>query len=441
VLGAVMNALPLCVVRPRTTQEVSQALAYLYKHHVPVVPYGGGSGVMGGAIPSPGGVMLDVGPLNRILALDEANLAVTAQSGIVLGTLEAWLNERGYIGGHYPQSIDVAHLGGLLATRSAGQFSTMYGNIEDLVLGLEAVLPDGEVVRIPDVPRRSAGPDLRHVWLGSEGAFGVITEVTLKIFPRPEERWIGAYAVPSMRAGLSMIQAIVRPGWRPAVVRLYDEIETQRGFTDATEQGEAILLLLCEGPAGQAECEGQAIDRIARATPGVRALGPAPVHAWLAHRNDVREFYRYVGMGVLVDTIEVAAKWTVVADLYERTLAELKARVPELMVASAHSSHSYQQGTNLYFVIAAQPPRDPAAAERVYWSIWSCVMETVLSHGGTISHHHGIGRVRARWMKAELGSAYPLLTRLKAALDPRQLMNPGTLLPNPGESPAEGHSE
>ena len=151
------------------------------------MPYGGGSGVTGGAVPEAESVVLDLGDMNRILRLDAENMTVTVQPGVFLADLEAWVNERGFITGHYPQSIDVAQVGGLVATFSAGQFSTKYGNIEDMVAGLEAVLPSGEVMRVQYLPRRAVGPDLRQLWVGSEGAFGVITEVTLKLFPKPAE--------------------------------------------------------------------------------------------------------------------------------------------------------------------------------------------------------------------------------------------------------------
>ncbi|HEY3367328.1 MAG TPA: FAD-binding oxidoreductase [Symbiobacteriaceae bacterium] len=425
---------PLCVIKPTGTDEVSRALAYLQDRRVAVVPYGGGSGVSGGAEPVPGSVVLDVGAMDRILRLDEENLTVTAQAGVFLGRLEAWLNKHGYMCGHYPQSIDVAQVGGLVATRSSGQFSTKYGNIEDLLVGLEAVLPGGEVVRVKNVPRRSVGPDLRQLWLGSEGAFGIITEVTLKIFPTPAERTLQAYAVPSVRDGLQIIQGVMREGWRPAVVRLHDAVEAQRSYDAFVQAGESILLVLSEGPAGYARLEGAGIDRIALAG-GARALGPAPVAAWLKHRNDVDDFTKYLSMGILVDTIEVAAPWTAIAEIYDRAIQRLTTEVPEVLVASAHSSHSYPQGTNLYFVIGAQPPQDPAEVERVYGAIWSRVMETALAGGGTICHHHGVGKWRAPWVPAELGSAYRLLQGLKQVLDPMGQMNPGTLLPAPGAQP------
>jgi alkyldihydroxyacetonephosphate synthase len=425
---------PLCVVRPQSTAEVAAALAWLYDHGVAAVPYGGGSGVCGGALPPAGAVSIDLAALDQKLQIDEENLTVTAQAGVVLSKLEAWLEKKGYTTGHYPQSIDLATVGGLVATRSAGQFSTKYGNIEDLLVGLEAVLPDGRVVRTGPVPRWAAGPDLRGLWLGSEGAWGIITEVTLKLFPKPAERWLQAFAVPTMRDGLMLIQGILREGWRPAVVRLHDPAEAERSYPGAVREGEAILLVLSEGPAGYAQAEGRAISRLAEAAAavaaGLRPIGTGPVEEWLEHRNDVRLFYQLTDMGILVDTIEVAAGWPQIGDIYEQVTGRLRREVPEVISATGHSSHSYPQGTNLYFIVVAQPPRDPAEVERVCRSIWSIVMETTLACSGSIVHHHGIGRLRAPWLPRQLGTAYPLLEALKQALDPRGLMNPGALLPD-----------
>ncbi|HEY8346017.1 MAG TPA: FAD-binding oxidoreductase [Symbiobacteriaceae bacterium] len=430
-VGAPEPPPPICVVRPRTTEEVSTIMSLLHRERIPVIPYGGGSNVCGGAKAStPDSVVIDLGSMNRILSLDKANLMVTVQAGLYQSQLEAWLNERGYISGHYPQSFDLAQVGGLVATRSAGQFSTKYGCIEDLVMGLEAVLPTGEVVRIKPAPRKSTGPDLRHIWLGSEGTFGVITEVTLKIFPKPAQRWLHAYAVPSMDVGLGIMQRFMQEGWRPAVARLRDAVETARSHKGVVQEGECILLLLSEGPAGYVKAESEALHQIVTEGGG-RPLGPKPVEDWLEHRNDVQEFYQYTAMGVIVDTVEVAAGWDQIGAIYTEVVQRVRKEVPELVVIFAHSSHCYPQGTNLYFTFGAQPPRDPKAVERVYWSIWSRIMEITLTHGGTISHHHGVGKVRIPWIADELGSSLTLLRRLKQAMDPDGLMNPGTLLPGP----------
>lgn len=430
-VGAEPGPQPLCVVRPRSTAALAEAMSFLNQAGVPAVPYGGGSGVAGGAVPAgPGMVVVDVGALDQIQVLDEMNLTVKAGAGVLLGRLEAWLNERGYIGGHYPQSIDSAQLGGLVATRSAGQFSTRYGNMEDLLVGLEAVLPDGRITRIRDLPRRSVGPDLRHLWLGSEGTLGIITEVTLKVFPKPEARHLQAFAIPTVAEGLEAIRRFMREGWRPAVVRLHDGTEAERSYGEHVMEGESILLLLSEGPQGLVAAEAEAVARhVADACPEARPLGEAPVERWLHHRNDVSMFWQLTGMGLIVETIEVAAGWSAIGTIYRDVTERLRREVPELLVVSGHSSHSYPQGTNIYFILAAQPARDPAEVARVYQTIWQKAMETTLALGGTICHHHGIGKLRAPWVPQELGTAYPLLKAVKEALDSRGLMNPGTLLP------------
>ena len=422
------NELPLCVVTPTSTEDVSTLLTFLHQHDIAAVPYGGGSGVTGGAESNADTVVIDVGKMDSMIQVDEANLTVTIQSGVGLFDLENYLKNLGYTTGHYPQSIHLAQIGGLVANRSSGQFSTKYGNMEDLLIGLEAVLPTGEIVRIKNIPRSSTGPDLRHLFLGSEGTLGVITEVTVKIFPKPAERWMCAYGINSMREGLDIIKQITRTGWNPAVIRLHDELEATKSYAEFVKEDESILLILSEGPEGYANLEGTAVEDIIQSAGG-RSLGAAPVEKWLKHRNEVSELDTYTSQGILVDTIDIAANWKDIANIYDEVTERLKKEVPELLLIAGHSSHSYQQGTNIYFILGAYPPQDPKEAERLYWKIWSKVMETTLKHHGTICHHHGVGKLRAQWMPENLGSSYLLLEKLKESLDPKGIMNRGTLLP------------
>ncbi len=419
---------PLCVISPTTTEEVSHVLAFLNDKGIPVVPYGGGSSVTGGAEPTKDSVVLNLGEMKEVLHLDTNNLTVTTQPAVIMATLEDWLNKQNYMSGHYPQSIELAQVGGLVSTRSSGQFSTKYGNIEDLVIGLEAVLPDGEIVRIKNIPRRSTGPDLRQLFIGAEGTLGIITEVTLKIFPKPAEQWMQAYAFDSVRHGLDVIQKFMQAGWKPAVVRLHDSFEASQRYVKYLNKDEAILLLVSEGPEGYAKMEGQALDTIIQAEGG-RPLGTEPVKEWFVHRNEVGALEKLTARGMIVDTIEVSAMWGDIANIYEKVITRLKAEVPELIQVAGHASHAYMQGTNLYFVLATKPFTNEAEVERVYWSIWTKVMEITLAYGGSICHHHGIGKLRANWMPEELGSSYKLLETLKYALDPNDIMNKGTLLP------------
>lgn len=418
---------PLAGVRPRSTAEVALALRVLARAGVGVVPRGGGSGVVGGAEAPSDAVVIDLGALDRIFELDEENLYVRVGAGVVLERLEAWLAERGYTTGHQPQSIAYAHVGGLVATRSSGQFSTKYGNIEDLVAGLEVVLPDGEVVRMSAIPRRAVGPDLRALWIGSEGTLGVITEVTLKIVPLPAERELRAFALPSFAAGLEAMREFMRVGWRPALVRLHDAFEARRSFAKFVAADEAILLLSSEGPATFASTEMAALERIASAHAG-RALGPTPVEAWLVRRNDVGHYEKAIAAGLIVDTIEVAAGWAAIARIHAAVCEQVPAAVGALRSISGHASHGYPHGTNLYFTFVAERAADADAAEVVYRRVWETVMRITLAEGGTISHHHGIGRLRVPWVAADLGSAHRVLVAVKQAIDPGGVMNPGVLL-------------
>jgi alkyldihydroxyacetonephosphate synthase len=418
---------PLAVVRPTSVAEVATAVRVLAAHEVAVVPRGGGSGVVGGADAPSDAVVLDLGALDGIVALDEENLHVSVGAGVGLAQLEGWLGARGYTTGHYPQSIELAQIGGLVATRSSGQFSSKYGSIEDLVLGLEVVLADGEIVRMSPMPRRAVGPDLRALFIGSEGTLGVITEVTLKIVPLPEERRTQAFALPSFADGLAAMREFMRVGWRPAVVRLNDAYEAHRGFGEWLSQGEVILLLLSEGPRSQASTEMAALSQIVQGRDG-RALGTEPVEKWLVHRNDVSHYEQYIRAGLIVDTIEVAASWSAIGRIHALVCEQVPKQVAQLRHISGHSSHSYPQGTNVYFSFAAEPAVDADAAEDAYRRIWTAVMDITLREGGTISHHHGVGRMRTPWVAADLGSAYRVLELVERALDPGGLMNPGVLV-------------
>lgn len=421
--------LPICVVRPKSAEEISEVLKYSNENQIPVIPYGGGSGVLGGGETRDiKNIVIDLSEMNKILNLNEENLTVTVEAGVFQKDLELWLNKRGYITGHYPQSIDLAQVGGLVATRSTGQFSTKYGGIEDLVLGLQAVLPNGEIIYIKPNPRRAVGPDLLNLWLGSEGMIGIITEVTLKVFPEPEDRWLQAYAIPTIREGIEIIRRIMRAGCTPPVVRLHDWLECEKPYGAFMNEGECILLFLNEGPGEICKIEGKFIDEIATKLGG-RALGSKPVEIWLKHRNDAADEYeQYGAMGILVDTIEVSGDWENIANIYEETIERVYYEVSETIYFSGHSSHSYLNGTNIYFQMGALPKKDIGDAEKVYLDIWQIVMETTLKYGGSIGHHHGVGKHRTRWLRDELGSSYKMMEAIKDAFDPNSIMNPGVII-------------
>jgi alkyldihydroxyacetonephosphate synthase len=412
------------VVRPKTAAQVSVTLAWAQRTQTPIVPFGLGSGVCGAIQAERGQVVLDLSAMNRILDLNEESLTVVAQPGMRGSDFEGALSSRGYTMGHFPQSIELSTLGGWCSTRAAGQFSTLYGNIEDMLIGCEVVVPGGEIWRLPATVRASVGPDLKNVFLGSEGTLGVFTELTFRIHPRPEHRAGQSFRLPDLAAGIEILRRTMRAGWRPAVTRLYDAIEAGRNFRVQC-QGLPVLLLLSEGPAGLVEAEEKAVAAIA-SEHGATPMGPEPVDSWLEHRNQVPDVAALIDQGLVVDTIEVAAGWDRVTELFESVCSE-GAAVPGMIAMSGHVSHCYTQGANIYFTFVASES-DPKRAIELYDRVWSLTMRHTHRVGGTIAHHHGIGRVRKAYLGEELGASVELIRRLKRAIDPLGIMNPGVLL-------------
>jgi alkyldihydroxyacetonephosphate synthase len=421
------RALPQAVLEPATTEEVARSLALCRALRVPVVPIGGGSGVCGAIEPSDACVALSTRKLAGLRRVDAVDLLAVFGAGTMGDRAEALLTPHGFTLGHWPQSIALSTVGGWVATRASGQYSTAYGSIEDLVLALEVVLPDGTVLRTRETPRAAAGPDLRQLFLGSEGTLGVVTEVTFSVRARPEASRGQAFHFDGFRAGLEPVRRALRAGFAMPVARLYDARESRRNFRDFVPRDRALLLLLHEGPAAAVGAESDAVSRLCREAGGV-GTDAAVVDHWLAHRNKVASFRSFLEQGVVVDTVEVAATWSRIGPLYDGVVAALS-RVPGVLAATAHSSHSYRSGTCLYFSFAAKPD-DPRQLRDTYAACWRAVMEATLAAGGGIAHHHGVGRVRRPWLAEEIGAAgVGVLRAVKHALDPDGLLNPGNLIP------------
>lgn len=427
--------LPLALVEARDTAQVSRTLELCRRARVPVVPFGAGSGVCGAIRAGESSVVLSTRRMAGLVDLDDRSLTATFGAGTMGIDAERRVQEAGLTIGHWPQSIDVSTVGGWVATRAAGQYSTGYGSIEDVLLALEAVLPDGSVVRTRRTPRASSGPDLRQLFLGSEGTLGVVTEVTFSLRPLPEAKCGRAYHFASLQEGIEPLRRLMRAGWRPPVLRLYDAPESRRHFPESCPEGRAMLIVLHEGPAGLVEAEAEGVAAICRAADGVET-DPAAVDHWLEERNKVPTFRTFLEKGIVVDTVEVAATWDRIVPLYERATASLR-ELPEVLAATAHSSHSYRSGTNLYFTFAARP-EDRSRMAEVYRECWRRVMDATLETGAGIAHHHGIGRVRRDVLAREIGdTGVALLRAVKRALDPDDLLNPGALLPDPPGSDPE----
>lgn len=420
-------ALPVCVVRPRSVQDVVAVVQLCRDSGTALVPSGLRSGVCGGVLAGAGAVLLDLSSLSRIRQCNGHDLVGSFDAGVRGSDAEARLNAEGLTLGHFPQSIALSSVGGWVATRAAGQFSTGYGSIEDMLLEVEAVLPDGSVLESGRIPRAAAGPDLRQLMLGSEGTLGVITGVKLALRRQPETQALGAYHLKDMASGFEAQRGILQSGWSPPVLRQYDHREVGRLFSKFRRNDDCLLLVVHEGPREKVAAEQAAVAAQLRAL-GADAAPTAATEQWLAQRNHVPSFKSFLETGIIVDTIEVAAPYTKIGELYTRAVANL-GRVRGIWNGSAHSSHAYRTGLNLYFSFAVQP-ENKAQLRAAYQDCWQAVMSACLETGGGIAHHHGIGRVRRPWLEAELGkTGLATLRAIKRALDPRGFMNPGVLLP------------
>ena len=417
-----VGAFPAVVVRPSTSEQVASVLRLANRSSIPVTPAAGRSGVNGGAIPLEGGVVLDLTALDSIIEIDETSHVVTVEAGVFGPELEASLRAtgEGYTLGHWPQSFDLSTVGGWLACRGAGQLSTRYGKIEDMVRSLRVVLADGSELRTASSgPRAAVGPDLNQLFVGSEGTFGVITEATLVIHDAPGYERRAAWGFASFEEAMEVCRRTLQRGATPAVLRLYDALEAERNFGVTTN----LLLALDEGDPLLVDACFAILEH--EATPGDR-LDDGLVETWLSHRNNVSQLAPLWAEAIVVDTIEMAASWAALPAARRRVLEALSG-VEGTLVASVHQSHSYLDGACLYFTFAGQPENTLAAQEAYYRACWDRASEAILSVGGALSHHHGIGLNRSRFMAAALGEGLDVLRRVKRALDPRGILNPGKL--------------
>ena len=408
------------VAHPSSSEEVSGVVRLCVGEGVPLTAAGGRSGVVGGSVPVFGGVLLDLTAMQGVVAVDSGSGLVEVLAGTFGPDLEITLRDtHGLTVGHYPQSFDIATVGGWVACRGAGQYSTRYGKIEQIVAGLEVVLADGSIIRTGGFPAGAQGPDLTQLFVGSEGTLGIITRVWLKTHPLPAAEQSSAYAFASFHAGLEACRRIMRRGATPAVLRLYDAAESQRG--QGGDGTYCVLLVLDEGDPGLVAAT---MAVVAEECAGAVPLGPDPVAAWLHHRNDTSALQALTHKGYVVDTLEIAAPWSALPLIFD-DVRQAMMGVPHARVATCHLSHSYIDGACLYFTFAATPPADEV--DSTYVALWDAGQRAVLAAGGNLSHHHGIGLNRARFMAEALGSAMSVLQAVKDALDPEGVLNPGKL--------------
>ncbi len=417
-----------CVVRPRHTEDVQAVVRYAASNAIPIIPWGLGSGVCGGIEPTNAQILMDMSAMHQVLEIDEENLLLTVEAGINGLIAEEAVAAVGLTIGHWPQSIGISSVGGWISTRASGQFSTAYGNIEDIVYSLEMVLPSGERVTLGKAPRAAAGPDLRHLALGAEGTHGIVTHVTLSLRRQPESRRFSAWYAPDMASGFRAQREIVQQEWRPPVMRQYDASEVARLFPDHVREDHCLILLVHEGPGSRVDAEMHAVESI-MADLGLDPADSASAEGWMSHRNNVPEWRDLLEQGLIADTIEVSGTWSQIDAIYSDVVSALKT-VPDCVNASAHSSHVYRSGINLYFTFACMPGDASVMGDR-YLESWDRALTATAQAGGGIAHHHGSGRLRRDYLHHDLGAAgIDLLRTLKQAIDPQGILNPGNLLPS-----------
>ncbi|HTM23475.1 MAG TPA: FAD-binding oxidoreductase [Kofleriaceae bacterium] len=491
---------PHLVVWPESSREVAAIVRLARTMKVPVVPYGGGSGVCGGAVPVRGGITLDLKRMDEITAVNGEEMICDVQAGVNGERFERELEHRGFTFGNFPSSIYCSTVGGWLATRAAGQMSTKYGKVEDRVAGLTVVTGRGEVVKTDGLQRATRGPSFTQLLLGSEGTLGIITSARLHLAPSPALRLLRGFRFENVAAGVEAIRRVLQRGLRPAVVRLYDGFDTflhslgggdehradaepaagsgilppiappdagdgsllarglallgRRGgpaprnleqlvrreltsaalarprllnglagaLVDRVARKGCLLIVGCEGPRIRTEVEGRLVfDELERA--GGTDLGEEEGRHWLEHRYSIS--YKMSGVfreGMFVDTMEVASTWDRLLDLYQ----QVRGALSQHAVVLAHFSHAYPEGCSIYFTFAGRGA-DRRASEKLYDAIWRDGLTAASRVGGTISHHHGVGMLKAAHMNAEHREAMAVLRALKQTLDPDGIMNPGKL--------------
>jgi alkyldihydroxyacetonephosphate synthase len=454
-----IDEVPDAVVYPQSADELVALTQFATTHHLALVPYGGGSSVVGGvealAGRLAGVITVDLSRMNRVLSLDEESLTATAEAGIYGPQLEEHLQKHGYTLGHYPQSFQFSTLGGWIAARGAGQQSNRYGAATKFFAGATVVTPSG-ILHSLATPNSAAGPDLRHLIAGSEGVFGFITEATVRLRPLPTARDYRGFLFSEFKTGADVVREIIQEHVDVAMLRLSDAGETwflsqfksigkpaswaskaTSAALDLVGVGEnpCLMLVGLEGTTTSTSASRVAIARIAMGAGGI-PIGAKPGKGWYGTRFDM-PYLRdaLLDRGVGVDTLETATNWSNLHHLHQTVRKQIATSIRRHThvgtgepIVMAHISHSYPDGASLYFTFIF-----PVALEKpvAQWkAIKREVSDSILENGGTISHHHGVGTDHRDWMEGEKGElGVAMLKAVRDSVDPHGLMNPGKLLP------------
>ncbi len=428
---------PDAVVFPADHDAVLAVLAHCAEHGIAVVPFGGGTSVVGGVDPVRGRfpvvVALDLRRLDALLDVDPVSGTATFGAGVTGPRAEELLAAHGLSLGHFPQSFEFASIGGFAATRSSGQASAGYGRFDDMVQRLRIATPSGPL-ELGRAPASAAGPDLRELFLGSEGTLGVITEVTVRVHPRPDSVVYRAWSFPDFATGAAALRAVVQAGAAPTVLRLSDEAETGLNLARSRDVGGepvqgCLAVTTFEGSAAHTAARSAEADAVLRASGG-RDLGPDPAAQW-EHGRFAAPYLRdsLLDVGVLCETLETATTWSNIAALKTAVTAALTDSLagqgtPPLVMC--HISHTYPTGASLYFTVVAKQLDDPIAQ---WQAAKTAAGEAIVATGGTITHHHAVGTDHRPWLPDEIGElGVRVLAAVKRELDPAGILNPGKLI-------------
>ncbi|MBI3555177.1 MAG: FAD-binding oxidoreductase [Deltaproteobacteria bacterium] len=425
------------VVWPQDSNMLAKFIRAANEKGWELYPYGAGSGVCGGAVPGQNQerkrprVVVDLKRLDKIEFVDTHSQIAKVQAGIIGQVLEEDLNAKGYTLGHFPSSIYCSSFGGYLATRAAGQLSTYYGKMEDMVLAVEGVLPNGESFTTPVAPRLAVGPDWNHLFLGSEGTLAFLTAAWVKIHKLAEARRFLSFQVESTEKALDGVRQWLQAGLHPAVVRIYDEDESRMlmGLKSGVK-----LVCVIEGEQTLTDFTALRINQMSMNYTGWNDTGEEPAQHWWSHRYDVsyRQQLIMSHRRMILDTFEVATSWAGLPGLHKEIKAitdEVAKKFPgkgEMLVLLAHFSHFYHCGGNIYFTLCGRTPEDTPTVE-FYDGVWDLLLKACERQGAAISHHHGIGRLKAQAHKRQRGVLHDLLKKFKNELDPKHLLNPENL--------------
>lgn len=412
------------IVQAGSAEEVSAVLKIANYYKMPVTVWGGGSGSQGGALAVCGGIILDTKRMNKVIEYDTESYIVTAETGMIQQHLEWDANERGYSLMHFPSSISCATVGGFLAHRGTGVLSTKYGRMDDLVVSMEVVLPNGDIINTLPVPKHAAGPDLNQIFLGSEGTLGVITKAVLKIFDIPESRKFLAFMFNNLTDAITAGRKVMKR-MKPSVIRLFDEAETQKLIKKVLNISKPGVYMVfgVEGEKEIVAVEERIIKDICMES-AYEELNSELGERWWKQRYDFFYPPHMFELPQMFGTMDTVATYSKIEKIYWAMKKTIEENFP-MAYFIAHFSHWFEWGCMCYDrFIVDDPPKDPQEVLRLHNEIWNAGVRTAMANGGVINEHHGVGLKLSRLMREQYGPAMQVLEGIKKTLDPNGIMNP-----------------